>query len=155
MVQRIQTLFLLIAFLLVGSLFFMPFVNLLGMNNEFYELSITGVNKIDAEGQSVVTNTMALSILVGAINVLLLLTIFLFKNRVLQMRLCIYNMLLLVGSLVLGFYFFKQISQQVETPNHTFTVAVTFPLLAIILIYLAFRNIRRDELLVRSVDRIR
>lgn len=155
MIQRIQTLFLLAALLLVSSLFFMPFVKLLGMDNEFYELSIKGVTKISAEGEAITEKTMALSILIAAIALLLFFSIFLFKNRILQMRICIYNMLLLVGSLGLGFFFFRNISQQLDTPNHTFTVAVTFPLLAIILIFLAFRNIRKDEILVRSVDRIR
>ena len=125
------------------------------MNNEFYELSVKGITKVSVEGGEVTEKTIVLSILIAAIALLLFFSIFLFKNRILQMRFCVFNMLLLVGSFGLGFYFFRNISQQLDIPNHTFTVAITFPLLAIILIYLAFRNIQRDEILVRSVDRLR
>ncbi len=155
MIQRIQTLFLLIAFVLIGSLFFFPFVKLLGMNNEIYELSITGTTKIEAGVETSIAKTVELTIIFAAISLLILISIFLFKKRILQMRVCIYNMLLLVGSMGIGYYIFWQVAKQLDTPNHSFTVAVTFPILAIILIFLAFRNIRRDEILVRSVDRIR
>jgi hypothetical protein len=37
----------------------------------------------------------------------------------------------------------------------SFNIAVVFPLIAIILDYLAIRNIGKDEALVRSIDRIR
>ncbi|MFW6370734.1 MAG: DUF4293 family protein, partial [Bacteroidota bacterium] len=72
-----------------------------------------------------------------------------------QMRVVIYAMLLLVGSLGLTYYYLTQTMKQLDAPNYSFELAVTFPLVAIILLYLAFRGIRRDELLVRSINRIR
>ena len=76
MIQRIQTLFLLAAFCLIGSLFFMPFVKLLGMNNEFYELSITEVNKIVAGGETTIMKNTALSILIAVIVLLIFSTMY-------------------------------------------------------------------------------
>lgn len=96
-----------------------------------------------------------------AMFVLLLLTavssfaaVFLYKHRMLQARLAVFGGLLLVGYyIVLGafVYFFKSGLEAEFTINWT----VAFPAIALILEYLAFRGIMKDELIVRSLDRLR
>lgn len=83
-------------------------------------------------------------------------TIFLYKKRMLQIRICIFN-----GIIMAGFYglfaFTIYIFKQQLFPGSTLSVkiALAFPLISIILDYLAIRNIGADEVLVRSLDRLR
>jgi hypothetical protein len=87
-----------------------------------------------------------------------LVTLFLFKKRLLQIRLCAVNIVLLLGTLIfiaiyyyLGSRFFAEFSYEVRG----FKIAAIFPLLSLVLTYLAARAIFKDEMLVRSLDRIR
>ncbi|MFW5657641.1 MAG: DUF4293 domain-containing protein [Bacteroidota bacterium] len=153
MIQRIQSVYLFSALVLVLLMFFYPIANILGKAHEFYAFGIKNVMNVDT-GEIVLQN-IPLVILFAVIAVLIFGSIFLYKKRVLQMRVVIYAMLLLVGSLGLTYYYLTQTMKQLDAPNYSFELAVTFPLVAIILLYLAFRGIRRDELLVRSINRIR
>jgi hypothetical protein len=53
------------------------------------------------------------------------------------------------------YYFWVIVFRQLLVADYWFRMPVVFPVLAIILIYLAFRGIRKDEILIRSLDRIR
>lgn len=96
-----------------------------------------------------------------AMFVLLLLTavssfaaIFLFKRRMLQVRLTVFGGLLLLGYyvvLAVFVYLFKSQLSAEFTVNWT----TAFPAVALILENLAFRGIMKDELIVRSLDRLR
>lgn len=68
------------------------------------------------------------------------------------MRILVFAILLMLGLFGM-FYFFTYYS--FKGADVSFNIAVVFPLIAIILDYLAIRNIGKDEALVRSIDRIR
>jgi len=92
---------------------------------------------------------MLFGILICALNFLI---IFLYKSRVLQIRLCIYNLLLLIG--LTGIIFFVVYGvQNVQTVS--FRLPIVFPIIATILHYLAFRGIRKDEFMVQALSRLR
>lgn len=76
-------------------------------------------------------------------------TIFLFKNRKQQMWLCLLGILLAAGLLLLYY-------MEINKPG-TYTLALSsiLPLIALISYYMAYRNIRKDEKLVKSVDKLR
>ena len=150
MLQRIQTLFLLIALTLIASMFFMPLAEFI-IDGQVYVFTYRDIGIAGAEP---LFKSYALAILLTVILILILVTIFLFKNRRLQMRLCIYNMLLNLGFYGLFYFYYHQV---VSTNQliYSFAIASVFPLIAIILLWLAFRGIRKDEILVKSVDRIR
>ena len=80
-------------------------------------------------------------------------TIFLYKNRMLQIRMTIFNSLLLVGYYIafLAFYF------ALKNDANMFRVgwALCLPLVSIILNILAVRAIGRDEVMVKAADRLR
>lgn len=80
-------------------------------------------------------------------------TIFLFKNRMLQIRMTIFNSLLLVGYYIafLAFYF------ALKNDANLFRIgwALCLPLISIILNILAIRAIGRDEVMVKAADRLR
>lgn len=80
-------------------------------------------------------------------------TIFLFKNRILQIRMVIFNSLLLVGY-YLAFFAFYFVLRSDDT-YFQFHWSLCFPLIAIILNYLAMRAIGRDEAMVHAADRLR
>lgn len=80
--------------------------------------------------------------------------IFLFKRRMVQVRLSVFGGLLLIGYYIVAgvfVYIFKARYDADFTLNWT----AAFPAVALILDYLAFRNIMKDELIVRSLDRLR
>lgn len=93
---------------------------------------------------------------VGAVSsILALLTVFLYKNRMLQIRLSIFNIVLMIGFyLYFGFIIFKL--HPVESLQfQKVGVGIIMPIIAVILMVLAIRKIGADEALVRSLDRLR
>ena len=92
-------------------------------------------------------------------------TIFFYKRRLFQIRLCIFNFIALVGLVGLMAYFVYQVRDAFElaAQNSPKVVAVAtkfsyvdiFPLVAALLTFLALRRIASDEALVRSTDRLR
>lgn len=85
-----------------------------------------------------------------------LLNIFLFKYRALQMRICSFCMILLVGwYAVYGFFVWYFLDTFQTEVSFKVTVWASLPFVCLILLYLAFRGILKDERLVRSLDRLR
>lgn len=86
--------------------------------------------------------------------VLELLGIFLFRRRALQMRICIFCIILLVGW-YLALVAFAYIMGDGLVGEYRPQLWASIPAINAILLYLAFRAILHDELLVRSLDRLR
>lgn len=87
-----------------------------------------------------------------------LVTIFLFRRRLLQIRLCVVEIVLLLGCVAMeGVYYFLSWRVFSDLAFHTqgFKPAIALPLDRLLFAYLAARAIFRDELLVRAADRIR
>ena len=87
-----------------------------------------------------------------------LVTIFLYKRRLLQIRLCVVEMVLLIGATVMeGIYYFLSSRIFSDMAFHTqgFKPAIALPLVGLLFAFLAVRAIFHDELLVRDADRIR
>ena len=97
-------------------------------------------------------NGMAIAGLIGIILLLHVAAIFLYKKRILQIRFLVLSILLNVGLFGM-FYFFAYYS--FDGAKISFKIPVVFPIVSIILDYLAIRGIGKDEALIRSMDRIR
>lgn len=82
------------------------------------------------------------------------LAIFMFRRRAVQMRTCILSIVILVGWYLTYAFFAYTLSKAL---SGTFRPSVTaaLPFVSIVLLYLAFRGILKDEMLVRSLDRLR
>ena len=147
MIQRVQTLYLFISALLVGLLFLLPFAELV-KDGAVYLFNYKGIilNGILKE------NGFSISILIGIIVALHGVSIFSYKNRIRQMRLIVFAVLLMLGLVGLFFYFTYYTFSGAQI---SFKIAALFPTVAIILDYLAIRAIGKDEALIRSIDRIR
>ena len=135
MIQRIQSLYLFTVTVLFASLFFTNFV---AANNVEYG----------------VTSSVYMIILTAAIALLSLGTIFCFNNRTLQVRISIFNMLLMLGWYVMAAYVtYKDLGTPFWCCD--MKIVLTFPLISMILDYLAIRGILKDDALVKSYDRLR
>ena len=154
MIQRIQTIYLLLAEMLVGILFFVPFAEIAGKEGNIYSFDIKGIYMEGIPKTEIIYSSLPLIILWAVSLILILSTIFLYKNRILQMRLSTINIFILLGFCGLIFYYVWS-SANILSGVFSLTVYLVFPIIAAILIYLAIRAIAKDELLVRSIDRIR
>ena len=152
MIQRIQSVFLFASLCFLVPMFFVPVAELVYQTGEILAFNLTGFHPTDAE--TTIRNDKQYSIMVFTILIcaLNLVTIFLYKTRLLQIRLCIYNILLLLG--LTGVIFFVLFNVQgVETVS--FRLPVVFPVISVILHFLAFRAIRKDHLMVEALSRLR
>jgi len=147
MIQRIQTVFILVAEMLIASLFFLKFADL-SVNSELYTFTINGI----FNGETMVFDGLPIMIFTGLILFLHLVIILMYKKRVLQIRMLVFSIILLLGLVGMFFYFTYAGFTGAQV---AFKVPVAFPVIAVILDYLAIRAIGKDEALVRSMDRIR
>ncbi|MDL2310182.1 DUF4293 domain-containing protein [Parabacteroides sp. OttesenSCG-928-B22] len=152
MLQRIQTVYLLLVSLLFIALLFMPLTVITA--DQVYRFDVTGLNTTLPEAE-LLFPTWGLFALTALIALLAFVTIFLFKNRILQIRLSIFNALLMVGFYALVFYYVYNLKGDMEGATVSIKFGLAFPLIALILDWLAIRNIGADEALVRSLNRLR
>ena len=153
MLQRIQTVYLLIIVALTVALLFLPLA-VLQSGDQLFTFDASGLSTM-TEQPELIYPTWGLFALVVIVSLLAFVTIFLFKNRILQIRLCIFNAILMFGIYGLFAFFTWIMKGQLETASMSFKFALSFPLVSLILDYLAIRNIGADEALVRSLDRFR
>ncbi|MFI3298058.1 MAG: DUF4293 domain-containing protein [bacterium] len=158
MLQRIQTVYLLISMILMGLLIFIPSMTI-DTTTAAYQLKFQGLMEIAEGGNKLVETTIFLSILTAIIPLISLITINLYKRRILQIRLSIFNILLMIGYYALfALTCYTMCNQFVDNGNNgsmAITLPVVFPFISAILTYLAVRAIGKDEVLVKAADRLR
>lgn len=150
MIQRIQTIYLFLVVVL-GTLlcFFSPIQFLMPDGVEYVTLSVW--------------EKWPMAVISIAIPLLALVTIFLFKHRLLQARLNIMNVILCIGYYALVALYAAFVVKGYEPLNEQLlagaewylNVWAAFPLVNIILLMMATRRILKDEALVRAADRLR
>ncbi len=82
-------------------------------------------------------------------------SIFLFKNRKIQMRLTLLSFIITVAGIVWSFVFYSQALKELNDQPYKDELGRFLPLLALVFTMLAYRFIRKDEKLVKSMDRLR
>ena len=147
MLQRIQTVWLLLAAVLTGLLFQSPLADI-SAGNELYQFNLNGIFK----GDERLFSGLPLILFTTLIILLHLYAIFSYKKRIRQMRVLAFTIILLVGltGLILFFAYYG-----FKGATVSFKIPVAFPLVAAIIDYLAIRAIGKDEALIRSIDRLR
>lgn len=164
MIQRIQTIYLLLIALITGLLIFVnpSFIEIQGYglwtNNEVGFINLhfktaswfIGDELADTDSLPLATYTLAV------ISGLAFISIFLFKNRRLQILLTAFNYIFILVLYILMVYYGVKYSGQVEQDNQIdIAIGLFFPLFLPIFNYMALRRINYDEELVRSTDRLR
>ncbi|MDR1645109.1 MAG: DUF4293 domain-containing protein [Tannerellaceae bacterium] len=152
MLQRIQTVYLLLIAILMTAMTFLPLA-ILQRKEGLYSLEVFGISNLSDKADF--SPMWGLFVLTALIAILAIVTILLYKKRILQIRVCVFNAILMIG--FYGFFVFLiyMMYQQVEDLSVSVKIALSFPLISLILDYLAIRNIGADEILVRSVERLR
>lgn len=149
MIQRIQTVYLLVVAILAVVMISLPVGSF--VTPDYYMSELTNLALVSEEGVSDYA-PWALFALQTVSAILALVTIFLYKKRMLQIRLTLFNMLVLVGYYVTLVIFVLNLKGDASfVPSWT----VCLPLISIILSWLAIRAIGKDEMLVKAYERLR
>ncbi len=138
MIQRQQTIWLLLALVAALLSFMFPFVV-----GEELQKNLPSRKVVDAG------SNFFLLILTGASLILSTIIIFLFKNRRQQILLCLLGMLL---SALIIFLYILQINKLVKP---TLALSCVFPFIVLVSYFMAYRNIRKDEKLIKTLDKLR
>jgi hypothetical protein len=136
MVQRIQTVYIIISALLIGALYiWFPVV-------------------ADAEGLAVITREELVVFIPVLLSLsLAIISILSFKKRQLQFVL---NRLNIISNFVLlGVFVYRSLTLSGETLVSEKGIGVLLPIISIVFLVLANKAIKKDEDLVKSVDRLR
>lgn len=142
MIQRIQSLYLLLAALLSASLFYFP----------LFELPAAPPGTGPATFS--ITSNAFLMILCAIAGIGSFIVIFLFKNRPLQLKACRLILIVLFVMIGLLFYTSDTFSSGLDQ-KVIFKTGTYLPLIQVVLVFLAHRGIKKDDDLVRSADRLR
>ncbi len=164
MIQRIQTVYLaLVAVLSILGLclplgVFMDGTKVVAsLNSWMFSPEITPKAMASADFHDLAP--MALGIVLSIVIVLTAVSVMLFHFRMRQLRLTIFTTILLVGYILyfafLIWHYTEAVSSVVDGATFRLSVAGVLPVLSVILNCLAIHGIRKDEALVRSLDRLR
>ena len=152
MIQRTQTLFLLGAVTFLVLMLFLPLAEIL--TDDAGACTVMSIG-LQTETGDIVFPTLPVYILILVTAALLFLSVFFYKRRKLQIRFCVYGIILGFGLIGLMYYYWVVMFRQLDVDSYWIRIPVIFPVVSIILTFLAFRGIRRDEILIRSLDKIR
>jgi len=149
MIQRIQSLWLFLAFIASGLIFIFPIFVFDNQATVFIQsfdtIKIAGIDNFVQAGY-------VLAGLTAIISGFSLANIFFYKKRSLQMRICTFNSLLIIflTGLIAAFSFTSE-----TVAIQTFGLSSILPIIAFIFNLMARRSIKKDEQLIKSIDRIR
>jgi hypothetical protein len=155
MIQRIQSIYLLLAALCSGLLLAAPLYNI-ETATATYQLFLGGL--VQTNPKEIILASQPAMLAVGILLTLFpLVILFLYKKRQIQMRLSASAMmantamlLLLVGIANKSLVHITELHIK-----ETYGVGLILPLLSIVCLFLANKAIRKDDKLIRSADRLR
>lgn len=139
MLQRIQTIWLLLAAVAAGLTFKLS----------FFSGNIIAADQTKKFEALTATGNWALLILTGLLTGLILITIFLYKNRKLQIRIVLACIIVSLINLVLYYLQTKKFAEG------NFDLTALLALVIPVFLILSIRGISKDEKLVKSLDRLR
>lgn len=149
MIQRIQSVYLLVVTILMVICMCSPVGSIIASTNEISEFGNLCITLPDGTKDYAPWALFAILLVVAALSFV---TIFLFKKRMLQIRLTIFSSVMLIGYyLALVAYIFMLAEETTFSASWT----ICLPFVGIILNWLAIRGIGADEALVKAYDRLR
>jgi len=155
MIQRIQSLYLLLTIIFSSIFLKGDFLKFINNNGSEIEMNLRGAWQITETGESgLIPGYIFLSAIIVLIPVISLAALLSFKNRKLQIRITIVLIIsAVVFSGLLAYYviLLKRNYQAQFLPGFKTVI----PLLVLVFAILAYRGIRKDENIVKSYDRLR
>ena len=137
MLQRIQTIYLILAFVATGVLPFVFPLWIIADGKEYYFM-----------------HNQLYIVLFGLSTTLTLLSIISYKKR--QNQFVMGRLNIILNLILLGLFVYRSLNLSGETPAVSEKgIGMFLPIVAIVLLVLANKAIKKDEDLVKSVDRLR
>ena len=160
MIQRIQTIYLLITSVLTGLIAYFDIAIYYSNDERIFNYKLLGMVGFGSYESFVPGNWIVQAALVAVSALLALYSLFMFKNRKLQLKLGQFNYLLLVAIILSVYFSVKNMTNldplnEVENLKAVYWIGFYLPVAAIAFQFLAIRGIKKDEALVKSVDRLR
>ena len=152
MIQRIQSIYLAVISILLSAMMFFPLAEILS-NDKIVVFNAFSIVFLNGE-VSYSFYLILQGVVIALLSVTNLVAIFLYSNRKLQMMLC--KLSVVFEILLCNLIFYNVVhSISSKTFDIQYSFPIVFPIIALILQLLAFWAIRKDDRLIRSVDRIR
>ena len=151
MIQRIQSVYLLLITVLMMLPLFVPIAQIVLPGVPLHDFYVYGVVQ---EGGEVVAYYWLLLLAVALGIGIPFVTIFLYRKRGLQLRLCLVEIILCIVTFLLMWYDVSRFGKTLEG-GVLYKFSFILPLICVILGYLAARGIIKDINLIKSYDRIR
>ena len=145
MIQRIQSIFLLLSGACLGGTFALPFAD--------SAQPVPGTLFADSYFSN--SDHIGLMVLFGLAALASIAAIFLYNNRPLQKNISWASILLALGAIAFGVFFFMQQADAMGSVAVDEEPGALLPIAALVFDFLAIRSINKDERLVRSADRLR
>lgn len=150
MLQRIQTVYLLLASTCMLLASVTPLIVFLYQGNPVLFEAMGFYRDGNLE-----SSTWGLFALGMISSVLALATVFLYKTRILQIRLSVFNIVVMLGFYLYAGFLIYRMNPESGLQFQKLGIGIVMPLIAVILTWLAIRRIGSDEVLVRSLNRLR
>ncbi len=151
MIQRIQTVYLILVAIALVACMCNPVGTLVSSVDGAAEFYNWGV---EAAGLTVDNSPWGLLALLALSAIVAVGTVFLYKNRILQIRLTVFNCILLIGYYIVFTVFTVVLKARLGADYHL-GWALCLPFVALVLNYLAIRAIGKDEVMVKAAERLR
>ncbi|MVZ67461.1 DUF4293 family protein [Sphingobacterium sp. DK4209] len=157
MIQRIQTVWLLLSSLILFALFLFPYVSyidLVGLGKNIYVSGVySSVNNVATKESTFLMMTIATVVLA----LVPLFIIFKFRNRKVQLTLILIQVILICLFAIWMFIAANSILNLINQSIGASNIGIGFFLLPVSIVFLglAVRGIRNDNKLIKSADRLR
>lgn len=159
MIQRIQTLYLLVAVIATVVLIFIPIGNI--TTDDFSYVFNSFVVKYNIPDEDTIMSTVYIALLLGISTILSIVAIFMYKDRKKQASIIYANMVVFLLSIMVMVYVYPDIvfvRKGLMKPDDLFDF--NYWILACIIpvalsLYLANRAIKKDEEKIKAADRLR
>jgi hypothetical protein len=152
--QRIQSIFLLLAAIALGLLF-LPAMSFISISGSQAALQQADVGML-ADGVLNIQDQVVFQILTVLGAIASVAAIFMFKNRSLQITLSRLTLVASIVIMILSAVFFYLDYQLIEANTLiSGDYGILSPVLGVLFSFLAIRNIKKDDQLVKSSDRLR
>ncbi len=152
MIQRRQSIYLLLTAILMAVTAFSPLLVIRMPDLSILDFMSCGIMKKTGE---LFKPTWGVITMAGLSSLIALVNIFLYKKRKLQIRMgYITSLFIVLYYVTLGTYFYV-ICNNIGAELSSIHYGIVLPFIALILNIMAIANIKKDEKLVKSLDRIR
>lgn len=155
MLQRIQTVFLLLATLCMGALF-IPSFSFASVDGDTSTMQ-NAAQAMMGDGIFNIYDHIIILVLVVVAAALVFVSIFQFKNRRLQLTLNRIGMAAGILVILLAAIFFYQDYEMMDSGQYLISIdfGILAPIIFIVFVLIASRYIKKDDKLVKSMDRLR